>query len=85
MHDTQKANLVWQETLRLIGMPVEVVEEIVNGSDAVDITGDLNHVDTFDDVNNDGALDFLLGNSNEDGVEFGNTESLLLLSDGACL
>ncbi|XP_024361346.1 dehydrogenase/reductase SDR family member FEY isoform X2 [Physcomitrium patens] len=81
VHDMHKANLVWQETLRLVGIPVEVVEEAVNESDPVDVTGDVKYMDVFPEVSNDEGLDFLLGSSNDNDDSFGGLDAQFLQTD----
>ncbi len=68
VHDVDKANLVWQETLRLLEFPVEGVEVAVSESGPTDAAA--GYVDSFPALGNGEDLDFLLENGNEDVDDF---------------
>ena len=68
VHDMDKAQLVWQETLRLLDLPVECVEAAVSADDPDDVAGDDEYMDTFPAVGNGEDLGFLLGNGDDDDV-----------------
>lgn len=75
VHDMDKAHLVWQETLRLLDLPVECVEvavtEFGDRTDTVTAQGDDRpYVDSFPALGNgEDNLDFLLENGNDDDVD----------------
>jgi hypothetical protein len=70
-----KAQLVWQETLRLVGMSVECVEVAVSESDPPDVAGDLKYMDSFPAVGNGEDFEFLLENGDDADDLFNNGDS----------
>jgi hypothetical protein len=75
VHDMDKAQLVWQETLRLVGMSVECVEVAVSESDPPDVAGDLKYMDSIPAVGNGEDFEFLLENGDDADDLFNNGDS----------
>ena len=65
VHDMHKAQLVWQETLRLVGMAEECVDAAVNESDPPDVAGDLKYMDSFPVVGDGEDFEYLLENGDD--------------------
>lgn len=71
VHDMDKAHLVWQETLRLLSLPMGCVEAAVTeGHPTEDVAGDDKYVDSFPAIGDGEDLDFLLENGNDDVDDF---------------
>lgn len=71
VHDEDKAHLVWQETLKLLDIPVECVEVAAAEADpADDPVKDDRYVETFPEVSNGEDLNFLLENGDDADDEF---------------
>ncbi|KAG0564116.1 hypothetical protein KC19_8G084200 [Ceratodon purpureus] len=75
VHDMDKAQLVWHETLRLVGMPVESIEAAVSESDPPDVAGDSQYMDSFPAASNGEDFEFLLENGDDVNDFFNGTDN----------
>ncbi len=66
-HDMEKAQLVWQQTLKLVDLPLDCIELVLSENDPVEVIENFKVIDSYPEDENEGALDFLM-NDEDDAV-----------------
>jgi hypothetical protein len=63
----EKAQLVWQQTLKLVDLPLDCIELVLSENDPVEVIENFKVIDSYPEDENEGALDFLM-NDEDDAV-----------------
>lgn len=68
--DMEKAQQVWQETLKLVGLPLDCIETSLSGCVPVEVTEHIKVINSFSDGRGEESFDFLMENGDNNGSEF---------------
>jgi hypothetical protein len=68
-HDMEKAQLVWQQTLKLVDLPLDCIELVLSENDPVEVIENFKVIDSYPEDENEGALDFLMNDEDDTVTE----------------